>query len=116
MEKIKINENGYVQSPYISDAEQEILVDETIYKKVSLTPFGKNWRYVNGEFILETLMDDDNLRIRRQIECFNVIDNRSQLWWNHLTNVQKKELDDWYEAWLCVTKTHIIPEKPEWLK
>ena len=29
---------------------------------------------------------------------------------------QKTELLTWYQAWLDVTETGIIPEKPEWLK
>lgn len=116
MKNIKINKEGYVESPYIRDATDIVEISDSEYEKIASFPFGKSWRYVNGEFVLEVLMDDNNLRVRRQVECFNVVDNRSQLWWNHLTDDQKKELDDWYEAWLCVTKTHIIPEKPEWLK
>ena len=116
MQQIKINENGYVRSPYVQDAEISMEIEDDEYEKIRVIPFNKNWRYLNGGFILEDLLDEVHLRSRRQVECFNVIDNRSQLWWNHLTDDQKKELDDWYEAWLCVTKTHIIPEKPEWLK
>ncbi len=115
MNIIRINENGYVESPYIKDATIEIEIEDSEYEKITTFPFGKNWRYINGKFILEALMDDNNLRTRRQIECFNVVDNRSQLWWNHLTDDQKKELDTWYEAWLNVTETKIIPEKPKWL-
>lgn len=116
MQIVKVNEDGYLQSPYFDNCTIEIEIEDSEYKKIATFPFGQNWRYVNGKFVLETLMDDNNLRTRRQIECFNVVDNRSQLWWDHLTDDQKKELNDWYEAWLCVTKTHIIPEKPGWLK
>ena len=44
-----------------------------------------------------------------------IIDNRSQLWYNHITEEQKAELNSWYEAWLDAPKTKIIPAKPKWL-
>ena len=56
----------------------------------------------------------DNLRILRQEECFPII-NRGQLWYNTLTTEQLQELDTWYHAWLDVTITKQIPQKPEWL-
>lgn len=55
------------------------------------------------------------LRARRSLECFSVID-RSVLWHNRLTEEQKTELNVWYQAWLNVTKTKVIPEKPAWLE
>lgn len=57
----------------------------------------------------------NNLRLKREHECFSVI-NRGQLWYNTLTEQQKIELNDWYLAWLDVTETRIIPQKPQWLK
>ena len=117
MPKIRINKNGWVTGPNIPSSEEdtEMEVSSEIFGKLGQIPFTKNWRYVNGEFVLEDLMDDNTLRSRRQKECFNIIDNRSQLWYNHLTDAQKQELDGWYEAWLSVTETHVIPVKPDWL-
>lgn len=57
----------------------------------------------------------ERLRYRRERECFTVID-RSVLWHNRLTEEQKTELDAWYQAWLNVTETKVIPEKPAWLE
>ena len=54
------------------------------------------------------------LRQLRQKECFNII-NRGDLWYKRLTEGQKVELDNWYQAWLDVTVTLIIPTKPLWL-
>lgn len=54
------------------------------------------------------------LRQLRQKECFNII-NRGDLWYKRLTEGQKIELDSWYQAWLDVTVTLIIPTKPLWL-
>lgn len=55
------------------------------------------------------------LREQREVECFAII-NRGVLWYNTLTEQQKLELDKWYKAWLDVTETMVIPEKPSWLK
>lgn len=112
---IKINENGYVESPYIRDATIELEVTDEQLEQISTFSFNTNWRYLNGEFILESLMDENSLRERRQRECFSILDNRSQLWWNKLTEIQREEIEAWYEAWLEVTETKVIPEKPSWL-
>lgn len=112
---IKINENGYVESPYIQDATIKMEITEEQFESISTFGFNTNWRYMNGEFVLESLMDENSLRARRQRECFNIVDNRSQLWWNKLTDVQRNEIEEWYEAWLSVTETKVIPQKPSWL-
>lgn len=54
------------------------------------------------------------LRARREEECFSII-NRGALWYQHLTTEKIEELNVWYEAWLDVTETRIVPERPEWL-
>lgn len=54
------------------------------------------------------------LRYQREIECFNIV-NRGEVWYNTLTQEQKEELNEWYQAWLNVTDTKRIPVKPEWL-
>lgn len=113
---IKINENGYVESPYIRDATIEMKITDEQFETILTFGFNTNWRYVDGEFILESLLDDDSLRERRQRECFNIVDNRSQLWWNRLTEIQREEIEMWYEAWLNVTETRVIPKKPLWLE
>ncbi len=57
----------------------------------------------------------DSLRFKRKTECFSVI-NRGSLWYDQVTAAQKEELGDWYRAWLDVTLTKTIPEKPAWLE
>lgn len=66
------------------------------------------------EQVVEQEAEKAELRERRQKECFNIID-RSKLWYDSLTQEQLKELQDWYDAWLIVTETMIVPTKPEWL-
>ena len=57
----------------------------------------------------------EEYRRRREKECFSVI-NRGQLWYEGITIQQMVELRQWYKAWLKVTETMVIPEKPEWLE
>lgn len=54
------------------------------------------------------------LRKRREQECFSVI-NRGQIWYDTLTAEEHEELKVWYIAWLNVTETLIVPNKPSWL-
>ena len=54
------------------------------------------------------------LRARRNTECFPII-NRGQLWYITLTQEQLTELNEWYRAWLDVTDTKIVPERPDFL-
>lgn len=55
-----------------------------------------------------------DLRSRREKECFPYV-NRGQLWYATLTVKQLAELSTWYKAWLQVTTTKQVPERPAWL-
>lgn len=55
------------------------------------------------------------LRSRREKECFSYV-NRGSLWYEKLSGDQKVELQLWYDKWLDVTDTLIVPIKPEWLE
>ena len=67
-------------------------------------------------FVEDTpIPEEEQLRGRRATECFEII-NRGVLWYNELTAEQLDELQVWYKAWLDVTETKLIPQKPEWLK
>ena len=54
------------------------------------------------------------LRQLREEECYPYI-NRGELWYSRLTEEQKAEFNKWYQDWLDVTKTLVIPTKPSWL-
>lgn len=56
----------------------------------------------------------NDLRRRRNIICFPVI-NRGKLWYDSLNPEQLVELNDWYNQWLDVTETKVVPNKPPWL-
>lgn len=64
--------------------------------------------------LLEQEQLKDAFRQRREKECFAVI-NRGQLWYESITLPQLLELRAWYKAWLNVTDTMDVPEKPAWL-
>ena len=55
-----------------------------------------------------------SLRSQREKACFPYI-NRGYLWYSKLTKAQKTELSSWYQAWLDITETKIVPETPAWL-
>lgn len=59
--------------------------------------------------------EKDALRQRRQTECFSFV-NRGQLWYATLSIAQIAELTAWYTAWLKVTETKVVPERPAWLE
>lgn len=56
----------------------------------------------------------NKLREQREIECFQII-NRGKLWYDTLTEEQVIELNQWYQYWLDITETKVIPTKPSWL-
>ena len=64
---------------------------------------------------IETENTKQALRQRRQTECFSYV-NRGQLWYATLTVKQIAELTLWYKAWLNVTETMSVPERPAWLE
>lgn len=64
--------------------------------------------------MLEQEQLKETYRQRREKECFSVI-NRGQLWYESITLPQLLELRAWYKAWLNVTDTMVVPEKPAWL-
>ena len=64
---------------------------------------------------LQTEAKKTEFRLRRETECFSVI-NRGQLWYEGVSITQLLELRQWYKAWLNVTETMVVPEKPAWLE
>lgn len=81
------------------------------------------YKFINGCLVLDEnkLLKTNqikllaNLRSQREKDCFPII-NRGALWYGRLSVEQKAELDAWYQAWLNVTETKVVPETPEWLK
>lgn len=59
--------------------------------------------------------NNEDFRMRRAMECFPII-NRGQLWYESLSNSQRDELKNWYQSWLDVTETQVVPQKPAWIE
>lgn len=125
--KILFDEFGYIKSfATVGSLKDAVEINETAFSdgllESILTDF-RSYRLVDDKIVkdeikLAELQHEQklsDLRALRETECFEVI-NRSTLWYNTLTEEQKVELDTWYHAWLDVTETLVIPEKPEWLK
>lgn len=65
------------------------------------------------EIVPEMTIED--FRHMREVQCFPIV-NRGTLWYERLSTEQKEELNIWYQAWLDVTETKLVPIAPEWLK
>lgn len=122
--QIVLNEQGFVDGyALIGGINSDSIA---VNKPENFDDFQKNYRsyYLSEDGILIKNEDKQNeieeakklneLRYQREVACFPYI-NRGYLWYNKLTDEQKSELDTWYQAWLDVTETKVIPEKPEWL-
>jgi hypothetical protein len=122
---IVLDEKGFVLNYALIGG----LVDEDV-KEVdepeNIEDFEENYRsfyYQDGKLLkdaeeevrIKDLEELEKLREMRERICFPII-NRGALWYEKLTSEQKKELDIWYEAWLNVTETKVIPEMPSWLE
>lgn len=121
--QIKLNEKGFITDfALIGTIEGGIEVDEpkdidhfmehfTAYKvKDNLPNFDSE-----EDNKIETENTKQALRQRRQTECFSYV-NRGQLWYATLSVKQIAELTLWYKAWLNVTETMSVPERPAWLE
>lgn len=118
--------DGYVYSYAITgELDEGITVSEEDMETINLNFFQQHYgsyKLVDGSLVYDEEKDKqiaeenelERLRILREKECFSVI-NRGQAWYNSLSSEQSAELQKWYEAWLKVTETREIPEKPDWI-
>ena len=109
------NENyktNYAVLPVQELPKSDVLRQELKIENNQLVVVNKN---LTAEQLQEVeKIELNQLRAQREEECFPVI-NRGQLWYNQLTQEQIVQLNTWYQAWLDVTATKIIPTKPSWL-
>lgn len=121
--QVILNEKGYVKAYALigSFSSDAIEVDEP----VDINDFEENhgsYYVSNGKLVksndkqkeLENNRQLTSLRVQREKICFPYI-NRGELWYNKLSAEQREELGVWYQAWLDVTETKIIPAVPTWL-
>lgn len=121
--KVLLDDNNYILSyALIGNLGDEVEVDDPEDLEF-FEPNFEAFRVESGKLIYDEdkskeiarIRTIENLTSRRISECFNVI-NRSQLWYNTLSEDQKAELQVWYQAWLDVTDTLVVPTKPDWLR
>lgn len=74
----------------------------------------KAWQAKLDGTDLELAVKQDEIRTRREKECYSVI-NRGQLWYEGISLARLAELRQWYKAWRDAPATLIIPDKPAWL-
>ena len=126
---IQVDVEGYItgiaQEPFEGHLETDMTMDEFIERYGDENVTDGTHKYLHGEIIsdegtersilayYETVKAE--LRSMRKQECFSIV-NRGQVWYNTLKKKKKEELSAWYIAWLNVTETLEIPEKPAWLK
>ena len=122
--QVILNEQGYVKAYALIGSFSSDAVD--VSEPENINDFENNYRsyYLSDDNVL--VKNDDRLKeieVERELitlrslrdkVCFPYI-NRGEMWYNRLSAEQKDELDAWYQAWLDVTETKIVPETPEWL-
>ena len=126
---IQVDVEGYItgvaQEPFEGHMETDLTMDEFMEKYGFENVTDGTHKYLDGEIVsdegtersvlayYETVKSE--LRSIREQECFSIV-NRGQVWYDTLTAEQRQELSVWYLAWLNVTETLEIPQKPSWLK
>lgn len=121
--KVTLNNDGFVRSyAFVGDivGSFEAILDDNLYDDF-VTNFTAYYLFdgvllVDSEKTKVNKLEESkaHLRVLRKFECFPIV-NRGKLWYDNLNENQLAELDTWYQAWLDVTETLIIPEKPAWL-
>ena len=122
--QVILNEQGYVKayaligsfgSDFATVNEPENIDDfENNYHSYYLSKDNVLVKSDDRQKEIENERELNSLRSQREKACFPYI-NRGYLWYSKLTKKQKTELDSWYQAWLNVTETKVIPDAPEWL-
>ena len=123
--QVILNEQGYVMAyalvgdfgtPSVAVNEPENIDDfENNYRSYYLSKDGVLVKSDDRQKEIEEQRELISLRSQREKVCFPYI-NRGEMWYSRLSAEQKDELNTWYQAWLDVTSTKVIPETPEWLK
>lgn len=122
--QIILNEQGYVAAyaivgdfgtPSVAVDEPENIDDfETNYHSYYLSDNGRLVKSNDKQKAIEEQRMLADLRLQREKVCFPYI-NRGALWYSRLTEEQRDEMNVWYQAWLDVTETKIVPQMPTWL-
>lgn len=120
--QVYLDEQGYVNSYAILGTLTNGIEVNELRDLMHFQEHFQSYKVVEGNLVFdenkESEVEQDalkqELRDRREVECFPII-NRGQLWYESLDGQQRTELREWYTAWLKVTETFQVPEKPHWL-
>ena len=122
--QVILNEQGYVMAYALIGGFGTASV--AVNEPENIDDFENNYRsyYLSDGNILvksddkqkeiEEQRELTNLRSQREKACFPYV-NRGEMWYSRLSADQKDELNVWYQAWLDVTDTKVVPEAPAWL-
>lgn len=122
--QVILNEQGYVNAYALIGSFGSDFV--TVNEPENINDFENNYRsyYLSDDNVL--VKSDDKLkeieverelvylRSQREKVCFPYV-NRGALWYSKLSEEQIDELNAWYQAWLDVTNTKVLPDMPMWL-
>ena len=122
--QVILNEQGYVNAYALIGSFGSDFA--TVNEPENINDFENNYRsyYLSDDNVL--VKSDDKLkeieverelvylRSQREKVCFPYV-NRGALWYSKLSEEQIDELNAWYQAWLDVTNTKVLPDMPMWL-
>lgn len=120
--KVRINEGGYITDyALIGNIDGGIEIpapdDMEHFCRLFRAYAVKDGKPVFEEAVADLLEQKeliDGYRRQREQECFAIMD-RGPYWYKSLSEQQSAELEAWYRAWLDVTETKVVPNKPDWL-
>jgi hypothetical protein len=119
MPQIYLTKENLVCNLFTGDSYYSTLVvSEAQFNQISAFPDYCAWQYdeQTDTFTLVSIMSETAIRSRRQTECFQLIDNKSKLWWDTFSTEEYDIIKNWYHEWLDAPVTRIIPELPNCLK
>ena len=120
--RITTDEKGYVTGWSIAGDEEGVLCQVPAdFDRFAV--FYPAYRLENGKLtedsqalmVLQEQHRKEEIRRQREDQCFPYI-NRGALWYEKLTQDQRAQMGQWYQAWLDAPETMTIPEDLEWLK
>ena len=121
---LKLDNNKIIIEYYILEYDYtEPLQDDEVYLEdvndlIILKIQSGLTKYIDSEF--DYTNNNENiykqaLKDYRQTHVFDII-NRGNVWFNTLTIAQKAQLNTWYQSWLNVDTTLVVPETPTFLE
>ena len=114
--KVKLDADRYIEQYVLVGQNPECNVEVIEPEDFDIWHFNA-YRVFDGACVLDKdklkklhiEAQKNEIRYRREKKCFPII-NRGQFWYDTLTESQKMEIREWYQAWLDAPQTGIEPE------